>query len=165
MTDAAPLAAVFNAAAEGERFWFVGTLAIIRVAGEQVGDRFSLMEFLLPQHASPPRHTHPQDETFFLLDGHITFAVGDERIDHGPGGIAAFPAGVVHTFLVRSESARALVLSTPAGLERMVRDIGVSATAATLPPPDTPRPPPDEMERLFALHAQQHFGPPLTPDE
>jgi hypothetical protein len=47
---------------EGERLWFLGTLAVIRVPGEASDGRFALIEFLFPRHASPPLHTHPQDE-------------------------------------------------------------------------------------------------------
>lgn len=49
--------ATWSAPGEGERLWFVGTLATIRVPGEAVGDRYALIEFLFPKHASPPRHT------------------------------------------------------------------------------------------------------------
>jgi hypothetical protein len=58
-----------------------------------------------------------------------------------------------------------LVLSTPAGLERLVRDAGVPATDATLPPADTPRPAPEELQRIFASHDQVNLGPPLGPGE
>ncbi len=47
------LAAVWSAPKQGERLWFLGTLAIIRVPGEAVDGRFALIEFLLPRHASP----------------------------------------------------------------------------------------------------------------
>jgi hypothetical protein len=73
--------------------------------------------------------------------------------------------GVAHTFRVDSDGARVLVLSTPAGLERMIRDGSVPASAATLPPRDTPRPTPDELERVFAAHGQINVGPPLGPDD
>ena len=53
----------------GRAAWFVGTLAIIRVPGEAVEGRFDLTEFLFPHHASPPLHTHPQDESFVVLEG------------------------------------------------------------------------------------------------
>src|SRR6202035_1464719 len=53
--------AIWSAAAEGERRWFLGTLAIVRVPGEAVADRFAVIEFLFPRHTSPPLHTHPQD--------------------------------------------------------------------------------------------------------
>jgi quercetin dioxygenase-like cupin family protein len=47
--------------------------------GETVDGRFALIEFLFPKHASPPRHTHPQDESYVVLDGLLTVASGDHR--------------------------------------------------------------------------------------
>jgi quercetin dioxygenase-like cupin family protein len=158
-------AAVWSALGEGERLWFVGTLAIIKVPGEAVDGRFDLTEFLFPRHASPPKHTHPQDESFIVLEGRVTVVAGGERFEVEAGGVAAFPAGVPHTFHVDSETARVLVLSTPAGLEGLYRDAGVPADAPTLPPPDTPRPAREELERIFAAHGQVAYGPPLGPDD
>jgi hypothetical protein len=66
------------------------------------------------------------------------------------GGALVVPAGVAHTFRVDSDTARVLVLSTPAGLEELVRDGSVPATAATLPPASTPRPSPEELSAVFA---------------
>jgi hypothetical protein len=73
--------------------------------------------------------------------------------------------GTPHTFRVDSDTAHVLVLSTPAGLERFVRDGGVPADAPTLPPPDAPRPTPEELERVFAAHGQVNLGPPLGPED
>jgi quercetin dioxygenase-like cupin family protein len=126
--------ATWSASSEGERLWFVGTLATIRVPGEAVGGRYALIEFLFPKHASPPRHTHPQDESYIVIEGHLTVHAGGHRFGLETGGAATVPMGVPHTFRVDSETARVLVLSTPAGLERFVRDGGFPATAATLPP-------------------------------
>jgi hypothetical protein len=58
-----------------------------------------------------------------------------------------------------------LVLSTPAGLERMVSDGATPASAPTLPPADAPRPAPDELQRIFEAHGQVTLGPPLGPDD
>ena len=60
---------------------------------------------------------------------------GAERFQLGPGAAAVVPRGVPHTFRVDSETARVLLLSTPAGIERFVRDASVPAAAPTLPPP------------------------------
>jgi quercetin dioxygenase-like cupin family protein len=157
--------AVWSSRGKGERLWFVGTLAIIKVPGEAVDGRFDLTEFLFPHHASPPKHTHPQDESFIVLEGCVTVVAGGERFEVEAGGVAAFPAGVPHTFRVDSDTARLLVLSTPAGLEGLYRDAGVPADAPTLPPQDTPRPSPDELQRIFAAHGQVQHGPPLGPDD
>jgi quercetin dioxygenase-like cupin family protein len=161
MRDETLAAPTWSAPGEGEQRWFLGTLATIKVPGEAVGGRFALIEFLFPQHASPPLHTHPQDESYIVLEGALTIVAGDERFELQPGGSAVVPLGVAHTFRVDSERARVLVLSTPAGLEAMVRDIGVPATAPTLPPPGTPRPQDDEIGALFTKHGQVNLGPPL----
>src|SRR3954469_15263979 len=100
--EALPMAARSE---EGERLWFLGTLAIIRVPGEAVGGRFSLIEFLFPHHASPPRHTHPMDESLIVLEGALTLVAGDSRTELGPGGVGPVPMGVPHTFRVESETA------------------------------------------------------------
>src|SRR3954471_24302436 len=157
--------ALWSNLTEGERRWFLGTLATIRVAGEAVDGRFALIEFLFPHHASPPRHTHPQDESYIVLDGRLTIEAGGQRFPLEAGGTAVFPMTVPHPFRVDSDSARVLVLSTPAGLERMVRDGSVPATAPTLPPSDSPRPGGQELAAIFEAHGQINVGPPLGPED
>jgi quercetin dioxygenase-like cupin family protein len=156
--------ATWSESGEGERLWFLGTLATIRIPGEASAGRFALIEFLFPRDASPPLHTHPQDESYIVLDGALTVLAGERRFELARGGAAVVPMGVAHTFRVDSDTARVLVLSTPAGLERMVRDGSVPATAPTLPPSETPRPSADELERVFRDHGQINLGPPLPPD-
>jgi len=119
----------------------------------------------LPRHASPPLHTHPQDESYVVLEGLLTIQAGERRFELQAGGAAVVPIGVAHTFRVDSETARVLVLSTPAGLERMVRDAAVPADAPTLPPPDASRPTTGELAQIFERHGQVNLGPPLGPGE
>jgi quercetin dioxygenase-like cupin family protein len=150
---------------EGERLWFLGTLATIRVPADAVDGRYALIEFLLPHLASPPRHTHPQDESYVVLEGRLTIQADEQRFQLEPGAAAAVPMQVPHTFRVDTETARVLVLSTPSGIDGFVREGGVPATAPTLPPADAPRPSPEEMDRIFAAHGQVTVGPPLGPDD
>jgi quercetin dioxygenase-like cupin family protein len=147
---------------EGEPRWFLGTLAIIRVPGEAVEDRFSVIEFLFPHHASPPLHTHPQDESYVVLDGQLTIKAGERMLAGEPGGIVVVPQGMPHSFRVDSPTARVLILSTPAGIERFVRDGSVPATELTLPPADTRRPSPERLQEIFREHGQVNVGPPLV---
>src|SRR5207302_7560624 len=115
-----------------------------------------------PHHASPPVHTHPQDESYVVLEGRLTVHAGEQRFELSLGGAAVVPMGVAHTFRVESETARVLVLSTPAGLERMVRDGSVPALAPTLPPSEAPRPSPEQLEAIFRAHGQVNVGSPLS---
>ena len=165
MGPVSTLTAMWSGAAEGEQLWFLGTLAIVRVPGEATDGRFALIEFLFPRNASPPLHTHPQDESYIVQEGSLTLQAGEQRIQLAAGAAAVVPMGVVHTFRVDSESARVLVLSTPAGLERLVRAGSVPATRQTLPPPELPRPSPVQLEELFRAHGQVNVGPPLLPND
>lgn len=164
MHDRSP-ALLRSALGQGERRWFLGTLATIRVPGEAVDGRFALLEFVFPQFASPPRHTHPQDESYVVLEGRLTVESGEQRFCLEVGGAAVVRMGTPHTFRVDSPTARVLVLSTPAGLDRLVRDGSVPATEATLPPADAPRPAPGELARIFEAHGQINCGPPLGPTD
>jgi quercetin dioxygenase-like cupin family protein len=159
------VAATWSGLGEGEQLWFLGTLATIRVPGEAVEGRFALIEFLFPHHASPPLHTHPQDESYIVLEGRLIVQAGQQRFELGSGAAAVVPMGVAHSFRVDSDTARVLVLSTPAGLERFVRDGSVPAGTPTLPPTDTPRPSPEELDAIFRAHGQVNVGPPLGPDD
>ena len=100
---------------EGEQLWFLGTLATIKIPGEASNERFALIEFLFPRHASPPLHTHPQDESYIVQEGLLTVQAGEQRFELEPSAAAVIPMGVAHTFRVDSDTARVLVLSTPAG--------------------------------------------------
>jgi quercetin dioxygenase-like cupin family protein len=155
----------WEAAGQGERRWFAGTLATITVPGEASDERFALIEFLLPHAASPPLHTHPQDESYVVLEGRLTVQAANQRFELAEGATGLVPMGVPHTFRVDSETARVLVLSTPAGLERLVRDGSVPADAATLPPAGTPRPSPEDFAAIFRANGQVNLGPPLGPDD
>jgi quercetin dioxygenase-like cupin family protein len=157
--------ATWSAPGDGERLWFLGTLATIKLPGEASDGRFALIEFLFPHYTSPPLHTHPQDESYVVLEGRLTIQAGERRFELEAGAAAVVPMGEAHTFRVDSETARVLVLSTPAGLDRMVRDGAVPASLPTLPPADTPRPASEELDRIFAAHGQVNLGPPLGPQD
>ena len=60
-----------------ETLWFLGTLARMKLDGAQTGGRFGLWEGVLPRGAAPPLHSHPQDETLYLLEGELTAWLAD----------------------------------------------------------------------------------------
>ncbi|WP_370205989.1 cupin domain-containing protein [Pararhodobacter marinus] len=56
-------------------------------------------------------HSHErEDEIFYVLDGTVTFLIGEEWRDAGPGSFLFVPAAVTHDFENRSD-ARAGVLN------------------------------------------------------
>ncbi|MGH3002955.1 MAG: cupin domain-containing protein [Gaiellaceae bacterium] len=169
---AAPESQVVTAS---EPLWFLGTLVRPKLTGQQTGGSFALWEGVLPQNAAPPLHTHPQDETFYLLEGIVTVWVG--RPDREPyarwlethaqpcevGEAIFVPGGTPHTFRVLSDTARMLFLSTPAGIEQFVHALAEPAAWPWLQPPsDGPRIPQDRMEAVELEHRVTRVGPPPT---
>ena len=100
-----------------------------------------------------------------MQEGRLTVQAGEQRFELGPGAAALVPMGIAHTFRVDSDTARVLVLSTPAGLERLVRGGSVPALTPTLPPAETPRPSAERLEAIFRAHGQVNVGSPLSPED
>jgi quercetin dioxygenase-like cupin family protein len=69
--------------------------------------------------AGPPLHRHDFDEAFYVLEGELTFQLGDEVFTRGAGELAFAPRNVAHTYANHGDApARALLVCTPAGFER-----------------------------------------------
>ncbi|HEY4276721.1 MAG TPA: cupin domain-containing protein [Conexibacter sp.] len=95
-----------------------GSSAELKIAGEQAGGDWAVVEWRVRAGDEPPIHTHTrEDETLYVLEGKITAFVGDQRIDVEAGSYAALPKGVPHGLTVQGEEARLLVTLEPAGAE------------------------------------------------
>jgi quercetin dioxygenase-like cupin family protein len=51
-----------------------------------------------PSGSGPPPHSHPWDESFYVISGEIEFGVDDEHMTGGAGTLVHVPAGTVHWF-------------------------------------------------------------------
>ncbi len=67
--------------------------------GARTGGPFDFMIGALAYGAGPPLHVHrEQHDTFYVLEGVLTFQLGDEVLELGPGDFVSAPPGVAHTF-------------------------------------------------------------------
>lgn len=97
-----------------ERCWFYGGGVFTWLAkAEETGGAFLLWEDQLEHGKVTPLHTHPADETMYVLDGEILMHLDGREHAVRAGGLALAPRGVPHAFQVVSESARLLTLHTP----------------------------------------------------
>lgn len=115
---------------EGERVWFFGGgVHVWKASAEETGGSLLLFEDVLEAGKSTPLHVHPdEDELLYVLEGEILVHTAGHESRVGPRGVAFFPRGVAHAFLVTSETARVLCLETPASAEAFYRDASVPAT-------------------------------------
>ena len=150
---------------EGEAFWNLGMLQTIKAGRADTNGQFGLLEIVVPEGIGSPWHVHPEeDEWFYVLEGHITFWVGQTPVELLPGSFAWGPKGVPHTFYGTAPTSRALVGFAPMQFEGFMREVGQPALARVLPPPHA-GPPPD-MARLIPIARRNGFeilGPPGPP--
>lgn len=107
--------------------------------------RFALVEALAFRTTEPALHIHHhEDEAWYVLDGQMTFYVGDEELEAPSGSFVFAPRGIVHTFTVDVEPTRVLVLASPAGFERFALELGDPATDDS-PPAELAVPSPEVL--------------------
>jgi uncharacterized RmlC-like cupin family protein len=124
---------------------------------------------VLPKGREPSRHLHRHDdEGFYVLEGRLTFYVGDEVLEAGPGAFVFLPHGVPHSYALATDEVRMLGIVAPGGLEGHFRDprFAEPAEAPTLPPSAGA---PDaavlgEMAEDLAGYDTEVVGPPGPPE-
>ena len=95
-----------------------GTSAELKLAGEQSGGEWAVVEWRVRARDEPPIHTHTrEDEALYVLEGAITAYDGDETIEVQAGSYAALPKDVPHGMTVRGEEVRLPVTLEPAGAD------------------------------------------------
>jgi quercetin dioxygenase-like cupin family protein len=116
--------------------WWQGGLMDIKARADDTDGALGALEGTFFQRGyGPPLHVHTrEDEVMYVLEGQIRFSVGDDEFVADPGTWVWQPRGVPHTFKVESERARALIMFTPGGIERMFEEGGTPAGDSLEPP-------------------------------
>ena len=132
MTDTTQtLAPALTRSGEGEARWWFASLAEITLTAEQTGGLLSIIEITEPPGSAGPLHVHHrEDETFWILDGEVTFEVGGSIIHASAGDVVYGPRDVPHRYTVGDGGCRMLFIMTPGGFEGLVRDMSVPRRAA-----------------------------------
>ncbi len=161
--DGASRSSFAHGPGEGEAWW-LGVLATVKATKEQTGGQSSLVEILAPDGYGSVLHVHHQeDEGFYILEGEMTFYMGDRTIKARPGSYLFGPKDVPHAFTVDSGPARLLFFFTPAGWEGLIGETGEPARELTIPPQPEAPPEEAEMQRMAAIaarHGNELLGPP-----
>ena len=124
---------------EAPAYWMQGILWTMLADAADTGGRWSMMEQLLPKGSGQPPHMHLwSDETFYILDGTITFLLENEIRAATKGAFINVARNTRHAFRVDSATARFLNGYTPASMEALVAELGRRTEQRTLPPPEHP---------------------------
>ena len=139
---------------EGEARWWLGGLATIKATGKETGGRYTLVEVLDPEGEGPLHVHHREDEGFWVLEGELTFEIGDETIKASPGSFLFGPKDVPHRYTVDSGPAKLLFILSPPGFEEFIYATSEPAKGLNLTPQPEGEPSEAEMEQLGAAARQ-----------
>ena len=145
-TESQTLSAQVAAPGEGEARWWFGQLATVKASAVDTGGAYTLVEIAVGAGYETPLHVHHrEDESFWMLEGHATFQVGDETIEAPVGTYLFGPRDVPHKWSAGPQGARMLYLFAPGGFEELIEAMSVPAEALTPPPPEV-APPENALE-------------------
>jgi len=144
----------------GKSVWSLGGRFTAKADAAVTEERFALVEALAYQATEPPLHIHHrEDEAWYILNGKMTFYVGDDVLEASAGCFAFAPRGIPHTFTVDAEPTRVLVFASPAGFEHFAFELGVEARDDTLPK-NLAMPSPEVLGRVGERYGIEVVGPP-----
>jgi quercetin dioxygenase-like cupin family protein len=104
---------------EGRGYPMGALSALFKADGQETGNQYSLSEWWLDAHTKGPgAHSHPEDDVFYVLEGTMSFLVGEAWHDCPKGSFVLAPGGSTHDFENRSAGrAGVLNFSIPGGFE------------------------------------------------
>ena len=134
--DDAPRAAVLLEAGEGREYPMGRIRAVFKADDGETGGACSISEWWFePNTTGPGAHAHPEDDVFYVLEGRMTFLVGDRWTEAAKGSFVLVPGGTTHDFENRSRArAGVLNVSYPGPFEQHMA--GISEWFAEHPPGD-----------------------------
>lgn len=118
-------AALFLAPGDGRPYSMGRISALFKADGSETAGRYSVSEWWLEPHTQGPgAHSHQEDDVFYVLEGTMSFLLGDRWVEAPKGSFVLAPAGVTHDFENRSASrAGVLNFSAPGNFEQHMPDI------------------------------------------
>jgi quercetin dioxygenase-like cupin family protein len=154
-------------AGRGPHQLMLGSVTVSRLLdADDTDGQLSLVELTGRSGSGPGPHIDPWRESFYVLDGELTFRVEEDgavrTIVARRGDAVSIPRGAGHAFSVTSgEPARYLIASSPAGIAAFFADAGAPIAHAVLPDaaPDFDR------ERLHAAFAKHGLEPYRFPEQ
>ena len=150
---AQPRPPVVVPAHEGEARWWFANLSVIKATAADTGGQMTIIEVTEPPGAEAPLHVHyREDESFWILQGDVTFAVGGATIEAHAGDFAFAPRDIPHRYTVGENGCTMLFITTPGGFEDLVIAMSRPAEQRTLPPPSDEMPDFGQIAAIAAAH-------------
>jgi mannose-6-phosphate isomerase-like protein (cupin superfamily) len=123
--DATPRSAIFLLPEEGRKYPMGCIGAVFLADNSETQSRYSISQWWLEPHTQGPgAHSHAEDDVFFVIEGTMSFLLGERWVDAPRGSFVLAPGGTTHDFENRSDTrAGVLNVSVPGGFEESMPEI------------------------------------------
>jgi mannose-6-phosphate isomerase-like protein (cupin superfamily) len=114
-------AAILLGPGEGRSYAMGAMSAVFKADEAETGSAYSISEWWLEPHtAGPGAHSHEaHDDIFYVIEGTVSFLIGDRWVAVQKGGFVRAAPGVMHDFRNDTDArARFLNIYVPGGFER-----------------------------------------------
>lgn len=140
---------------EGEARWWFGGLFVLKATAADTGGQMTIAEGTEPAGEAPLHVHHRDDEAFWILEGDVTFEVGDTTVEAHAGDYVFAPRGIPHRYTVHDGGCRMLFILVPGGIEDVVRATSEPALTRILPPPAEEEPDLERIKTIVAAHGYE----------
>lgn len=112
-------AAIVLAPGQGRSYPMGRICAVFKADEAETQHQYSISEWWLePNCTGPGAHAHPEDDVFFVIEGTMSFLIGEAWQDAPQGSFILVPGGTPHDFENRSaKRSGVLNFSVPGGFE------------------------------------------------
>lgn len=143
---------------EGETTSLFGDTYVVKAAGEETGGSLAVIEARLGPHSGgTPLHVNTlEDENYYVVEGTLTFRLGERTLEAPAGTFVHIPKGVVHThWNATAAPVQLLGFPAPAGFEKFFADLAELMADMPPGPPDMGR-----MGAVYEKYGLRVVGPP-----
>jgi quercetin 2,3-dioxygenase len=117
--------AYFLRAGEGPRHRFAGSLVTALCTGAETDGKLNMFTLQTPRGAGVPAHVHDETtEALYVLEGSLRVWLDGEEHAVGGGDFVNIPAGTRHRWEGGAFFTKAVAMSTPGGLGRVLERAG-----------------------------------------
>ena len=94
------------------------------VEGKDSNGKLAIIHYTSSPGHEPPPHLHEdEDEIFYILEGELDVYCGSDTLHAQAGECLVLPFGKPHAWIIRSPRLQALIVTTPARLDRIFREM------------------------------------------
>jgi mannose-6-phosphate isomerase-like protein (cupin superfamily) len=133
----------------------------IKASSADTDEAYTMLEVIVPPAGGPPGlHTHPQQETFYILEGEFAIdtlhnGLPVSEVVH-PGDVVNVPGMAPHNYRnIGSLPGRFVSVQVPGGFDRFLLELGVPINDSASP---TQLPEPPDMQQIMEICARHNVS-------